>query len=316
MADQIHIREARPDDLPQILAVLKAALGETQLLRRTPDLFAWKHDLNPFGKSVVLVAEIGGSMAGVRAMMRWDLFTPAGNVVRCLRPVDTATDPRFARQGVFRELTMAALEVANDSRIDLVFNTPNPQSAPGYFSMGWREVGWIGGLVRPLFGRALEPSHAALSLESAIPSAIEFRTVDGPSREPLGLRTRRTVPYQQWRFGGHPYARYGWVADGQGGGAVVRSAVRRQRSETVIADFLGGSSPASLVRARRGNRTRYVAGWFARRTPERRSCIRAGLLPVPGLKALRLVALPLADLDINVFDLGSWDFATSDMELL
>jgi hypothetical protein len=40
------------------------------------------------------------------------------------------------------------------------------------------------------------------------------------------------------------------------------------------------------------------------------------MLAVPGLKALRLVAMPLADLDTDPFDLASWDIATSDLELL
>jgi hypothetical protein len=40
------------------------------------------------------------------------------------------------------------------------------------------------------------------------------------------------------------------------------------------------------------------------------------MLPVPGLKTLQLVALPLTELDTDPFDLRSWDIATSDLELL
>jgi hypothetical protein len=40
------------------------------------------------------------------------------------------------------------------------------------------------------------------------------------------------------------------------------------------------------------------------------------MIPVPGLRPLRLVALPLAELDTDPLDLLSWDIATSDLELL
>ncbi|MGH8915715.1 MAG: hypothetical protein ACRDZM_14515, partial [Acidimicrobiia bacterium] len=61
---------------------------------------------------------------------------------------------------------------------------------------------------------------------------------------------------------------------------------------------------------------RYMAGFFSKGSPERRSAMAAGMLPMPGVRALRLVALPLTDIDIDVFDLGCWDIATSDLELL
>jgi hypothetical protein len=40
------------------------------------------------------------------------------------------------------------------------------------------------------------------------------------------------------------------------------------------------------------------------------------MVPVPGLKTLRLVALPLGSLDLDPFDIRSWDICTSDLELL
>ena len=44
--------------------------------------------------------------------------------------------------------------------------------------------------------------------------------------------------------------------------------------------------------------------------------IRAGVLPLPGVKTLKIVVNPLVDLGIDLFDLASWDLATSDLELL
>lgn len=317
MSATIGIREGTDADIGQILAVLRRALGETPLLRRTPELFRWKHHDNPFGRSVVLVAESGDRVVGVRAMMRWELRTRGGEMVRCLRPVDTATDPEYTRRGIFRNLTMSALEIARTEGVQLVFNTPNPRSAPGYLDMGWAEVGWIGGLVRPRFGPAAHPKTDPPPPDDLVADVEAFVPTPRADRPPLGLRTARSPQYWEWRFNRHPTARYGWVAQpGGDGGAVVRAAVRRGRSETSISDLLGGFAGEAVRRVVARSRARYVATWFSPGTPERRAAIRAGLLPVPGLRTLRLLALPLTPLDLEVHRMESWDLATSDLELL
>jgi hypothetical protein len=44
--------------------------------------------------------------------------------------------------------------------------------------------------------------------------------------------------------------------------------------------------------------------------------MRAGLMPVPGVRPLTLMARPLGELDVDVLDMSSWDLAVSDLELL
>jgi N-acetylglutamate synthase-like GNAT family acetyltransferase len=313
---EIETRQARPEDTGQILDVLRASLGETPMLKRTAEQWTWKHAINPFGPSIVLVASSGQRVVAVRALMRWQLLTPDGDVLECLRPVDTATHPDFERRGIFRRLTMEALEVAREQGAHLVFNTPNPKSGAGYISMGWKTVGRIGVLVRPKLGRALSPHGAsAPSLSSVIPDAETFHPVEIAERPPRGLRTRRTVTYQAWRFGSHPTVRYGLVGSGTGR-VVLRAGVRGSRVELVVSDLLGGAGRAEVREAARSSRARYLAGFFSKGSPDRRSAISAGMLPVPGVRALTLVALPLTSIDIDVFDLGCWDIATSDLELL
>ena len=314
---EITVREATPDDVGEILNVLRAALGETLLLKRTRAQWSWKHETNPFGRSIVLVATSGDRIAGVRALMRWQLTTPGRATLDCLRPVDTATHPDFERQGIFRRLTMEALDLARAEGVHLVFNTPNPRSGAGYLSMGWREVGAIGALVRPRLGKAgPAPGIEAPSLSDVIPTAEPFLAIDALDRPARGLRTPRTTAYQSWRFGSHPSVSYGTVKSPAGGAAVVRAGVRGRRVELVLSDLLGDAGSREVRRAARGNRARYMAGFFAKRSPERRSALAGGMVPVPGVQALQLVALPLSDLDIDVVDLGCWDIATSDLELL
>jgi GNAT superfamily N-acetyltransferase len=312
----LDTRPATPGDTSAILELLKASLGESPLLKRKPELWAWKHTNSPFGPSIVQLAWSGNRLAGVRAMMRWELHTRDGELVRCVRAVDTATHPDFMRRGVFRRLTEEAIDIARDEDVHLVFNTPNPKSAAGYLTMGWSEVGWIGAQIRPHMGRSARPDgETPPALESVLPTARPFEPVDHVNRPARGLRTLRTIEYQTWRFNGHPRVRYGTVGEHETT-AVVRAGVRGGRTELVLADLLGDPNSRVIREVARDSRAAYVGGFFSKGSPERGAAIRAGLLPVPGLHTLRLVARPLTELDFDVFDLDSWDIAVSDLELL
>jgi GNAT superfamily N-acetyltransferase len=313
---EIKIREFDAADLPDVLEVLRRSLGETPLLKRTPELWRWKHVDNPFGRSLALVAEADGRIAGVRAMLRWDLTTPSGETFRCLRPVDTATDPDFGRRGIFRSLTEAAVSVATDQGIDLIFNTPNKVSGPGYLKMGWQEVGPIGVMVRPLLRRSggapedVAPDAEAFFGDNADPAG-------GPvtDRPALGLRTPRTPEYMKWRFAGHPTARYQTISH-EGQTAILRPNHRSGRKEVVVSELFG-EAPAKVVRqAARASRAAYLAGWFSRGTPEWKAAVLGGMIPVPGVSALTLVANPLRSLPVDVLALSEWDISLGDLELL
>ena len=57
MTDTVTIRPYQAKDLEPVLDLMRLALGETPALRRTEALFSWKHLDNPFGRSIMLVAE-------------------------------------------------------------------------------------------------------------------------------------------------------------------------------------------------------------------------------------------------------------------
>ena len=114
-------------------------------------------------------------MVGVRLFMRWDLEA-AGRRLRAVRAVDTATDPDFRGRGIFRTLTLEllrALEAANE--VDLVFNTPNGSSKPGYLKMCWHDVGTVPvhvGVARPLrFLRGVRSASASCVVWLSAPMA-------------------------------------------------------------------------------------------------------------------------------------------------
>lgn len=316
MSGVITTRVMEKNDVGSVLDLLRASLGEPPLLKRTPDLFNWKHFHNPFGDSIAVLAEADDRIVGLRAFMRWDLITRDGSTVRCVRAVDTATHPDFQRRGIFRRLTEEAIEVAVENDVDLVFNTPNEKSGAGYLSMGWKEVGPVGVMARLsprlLTDRMRPPASGP---EAFIANPIPAWPITVTDREPLGLRTRRTQSYLRWRFGSHPTARYYQVTSGDSVG-VVRPNVRKGRRELILADVFGNRPGAAIRRAARQARSGYVAAWFSPGTPERKAAARSGLLPVPGVSALTLMARPLRELDQDVWSMSSWDLAISDLELL
>ncbi len=312
----LPIRPFTDADLPQVLDLLRASLGETASLQRTPELFSWKHLDNPFGRSIMLVAVDGETIAGFRAFMRWELTRPGGGKLRCVRAVDTATHPDYRRRGIFRHLTTAALDAATDDGVDLVFNTPNPRSGAGYLTMGWSEVGTIRPFASPARGllrsgadddELPDPSDFVTN-----PHEVEARTVaDRPAR---GLRTPRTAEYHSWRFTRHPTARYTQV-DGNGGAAVARLAYRGKRRELLISDVYGQNMGRTIRKTRRQARTTYVGAFFSIGTPERAAVLRSGFAPVPGA-TLTLMCRPLRPIGEPVTDLAAWDLSLSDLELL
>lgn len=144
----MEIREGTEKDIPEILNVLKASLGEISS-QKTADVWRFKHLDNPFGKSLVLLAVDEGQIIGVRAFMRWK-WQSGNESFSAFRAVDTATHPEHRGKGVFKKLTLKALEIGEANEEHFVFNTPNKMSKPGYLKMGWEEVDKLRTTVRPI----------------------------------------------------------------------------------------------------------------------------------------------------------------------
>ena len=316
MGETLTIRPMVDSDLPGVLNTLRAALGETALLRRTPEQWHWKHTLNPFGQSIVVVAVDGDRVAAVRPFMRWRLAIPNGGQLSCVRAVDTAVHPDFQRRGLFRSLNVAALELAEADGVDLVFNTPNAQSRPGYLKQGWRDVGPIGVMIRPSLRMLTKHSDDGLpEVDDILPGAERATGIMTSDRSPLGLRTVRSEAYWKWRFEQHPTASYLRV-DSAGSTAVLRVNRRNGRDELIVSELMGASSRRAIAATAKRSRASYLVGWFSQGSPERRQAFGAGMIAVPGVTALNLVAKPVSQLEIDVFDKANWDLALSDLELL
>jgi len=201
------IREANHKDIPQILKVLKASLGETSS-KKTEEVWRYKHIDNPFGESLVLIAEEDKEIIGVRAFMRWQ-WQKGEQVYSAYRAVDTATHPEHQGKGIFKELTLKALEIGKERGDHFVFNTPNAQSKPGYLKMGWKEVDKLKIHLRPLNPLKIKKNAFEYKV-TGNKSASEKLTNSFFERQTAANRlfTPKHMAYLIWRYINNPLQNY------------------------------------------------------------------------------------------------------------
>lgn len=270
MTDQalarLNIRPVSEADGPQIISLLSRTLGWSEDDRHR-ELFVWKHRDNPFGPSPAWVAEDDGGLIGFRAFMRWE-FLRGGATVRSVRAVDTATDPRAQGRGVFKTLTLRAVEDMTKEGVEWVFNTPNSQSFPGYVSMGWVSLGRLPLAFRPASARVLPklrlarapgelwslttgvgvPADSLLSEAAAIDHLIAVS--NSVSENDRLLRTRKSSSFLMWRYGRCPVGYRGAMIGSEISDGIILFRIRRRgpARELVIVDSV--VPPASRPRVR------------------------------------------------------------------
>ena len=96
------IRQAKQEDIDSIVVLLQASLGES-LLKKSAEIWNFKHVANPFGESTVLLAEENNELIGVRAFMTWR-WQMGNQIWNAFRAVDTATHPNYQGKGIFKKL--------------------------------------------------------------------------------------------------------------------------------------------------------------------------------------------------------------------
>jgi GNAT superfamily N-acetyltransferase len=323
---EVFVRRATPADRPAVLSLLADSLGWDRD-DAFAEFFDWKHAQNPFGVSPAWVAVADEQIVGFRTFLRWEFEHPDGRTRNVVRAVDTATAPAFQGRGVFRLLTMTAIEELTREHVDFVFNTPNDNSRPGYLRMGWTTIGRL-----PLVVRVAGVAGAARMRKSRV--AAERRPVPttagcdagvvlGDARlslllesiaPPAGFRTVRTPDYLRWRYG-LPALGYRAIAidgDPAAGVAVFRLRRRGEAIEAGVSEVLVPSGAAGAERRLLRAVARETGADYA-------ICVgkpnpRVGYLPFPRQGPL-LTYRPLAD-HSPAPGRRTLDFALGDVELL
>jgi GNAT superfamily N-acetyltransferase len=339
-----YTREA----LPQILVLLQQTLGNSGAVRKTEDFWLWKHHENPFGASYGLYAwdESNAEAASLRVLMRWTFRDRAGTIFHGVRAVDTATHPNHQRHGLFTILTSQAVTELTEQHIDLIFNTPNQKSLPGYLKMGWQIAAEWPLYLRPLRAarmayRHLRPvvpetaTHFPANFGPAILSWNDFVRRFGDQIEKLlsawecsriqtGIRTQRSAGYFAWRYGSHPhiqYAVYPHVDEHSRlqGFAILRPNVRYGRQETVLTEMclaqpdarLGTRLLSGLTRQLRSD---YLIAHFADQTLEAELLKHNRFWRLPR-KQIVFTVRPLQDTSAYLVQAEAWDLSLGDLEL-
>ena len=344
------IRAYDKSAIPAVLELTRTTLGDSGAVRKTEDFWHWKHEQNPFGSSYGLYAwdETAAQMAGLRVLMRWRFADAAGNQFRGARAVDTATHPNYQRQGIFSTLTKHAVQDLTQEGTDLIFNTPNTKSMPGYLKMGWHLVAkW------PLYLRPLRPMRmAARRLGIASPSpditfADFFRPAVMPwsvfaerygdqaaalisqweaQRRHVGLRTVRDWDYLQWRYGEHPHIQYGVYTLGYpeqpsklAGFAILRPNIRNKWQEVVLAEIflgkLGSKETGGFLRLLANEvKSDYLIAHFGPKTLEHALLRAAGYLAAPR-QGISFTVRPLQGNTVDFTQPSAWDLSLGDLEI-
>lgn len=263
---ELTIRAARPEDRAAVIELCRASLGWVEG-DPNEEFFAWKHDENPFGASPSWVAQdADGALAGLRVFLRWRFRQPSGGTLEAVRAVDTATHPDWQGKGIFTRLTLGAIPDLRELGTDLIFNTPNDKSRPGYLKMGWSEVGRVPvgvrvtsfGSVRPLLGARTaaemwsEPCAVGLPAAEVLADADAVRALLDACVPPTGIVTDRSPEYLHWRYRfaplGYRAVLFGsTLADGL---VVFRIRRRGTATECAVSEVLAprGASPRDALR--------------------------------------------------------------------
>jgi GNAT superfamily N-acetyltransferase len=337
-AEAVITRTYRAEDEAEVLELLSTALGPGPTGGRSSEFFRWKHADNPFGPSYLRLAESSGRIVGLRAFMRWSLRA-RGRDVPALRAVDTATHPDHRGSGIFTMLTNQALHELR-GQAELVFNTPNGRSLPGYLKMGWRTVGRIpvavrvrrpiavargyrrigstAGPTRPAPVVAAERAAEALA-DPGLPQLLSEATDHSAAR----LHTPRDAGFLDWRYGSAPLLDYRAVRE-QAWGTLAGIALFRVRPrgrlwESSVAEIFvrpGDRRTAGrlLRRVADAASVDHVACAFPRASEGARAARRLGFVRAPGGPVLASRAMH-DDVQPDPSDLRSWAISLGDLEV-
>lgn len=333
----VEVRPYRDADEAEVLALLDLCLAGGPAGRRTAEFFRWKHHDNPFGRSPAFVAvdATSGAIVGLRTWLRWRLRHRDGGDLAAIRAVDTATHPDHQGRGIFRRLTTESLDSLTGD-VDLVFNTPNEASGPGYLRMGWQAVGKVDLAVaprRPLRMLAHRGDLGSGGVRGGappcpLPDAAEV--LDDPRLGALvgeaaapgsGLHTARSSEFLRWRYAPPGLAYKAAVVEVGGdltGVALCRPRHRGALDELILADVLVRRGDTAAFAAT-VSQVRRAAGDYAvalptrphrRRTPG----ARHGWIRIPKAGPL-LTTRPLHPLDVDPAQIGAWSLCLGDLEV-
>jgi GNAT superfamily N-acetyltransferase len=277
---------------------------------KSAELLNWRFQENPHGKARFAVAEHGGRVVGMIALVATRLCNAPGRGLG-YQAIDTSVDPAFRGRGLF--VQMGAL--AQDARAlggEILWGFPNANAAPGWYRrLDWTNFGAVPLLMRPLrtsylLGR-VHPRLAAIDLPlvrgrklvSEVYAdgdrlAQDFEGLWRRAAPQLGIAVERAGEWMRWRLFDKPQANYRCVgmkassgeldafvalkvADKHGGRlCYLMEALAAPGHERDLARLL---QQELALAARSG--AELALAWCPKAAPNHRVYRKAGFFPVP-----------------------------------
>lgn len=137
MSDSYTVRWFQNGDLDAFLELYQSVMGRT----KTEAWFDWKYIDNPYTDHIpIVVAEDESKLVGARGFLAIGMRKGKNEYI-AYQPCDTMVHRDHRRQGLFTEMTEAAINRYKDSDVDFFFNFPNDKSKRGNLKLGWQVVG-------------------------------------------------------------------------------------------------------------------------------------------------------------------------------
>ncbi|MFV9482456.1 GNAT family N-acetyltransferase [Christiangramia sp. ASW11-125] len=312
----MNIKEATKKDIPEIVSVLKASLGEKHLIL-SEDIWRFKHLDNPFGESITLLAVENNKIVGVRAFMKWQ-WAQSKKIYSALRAVDTATHPEHQGKGIFKKLTLAAVEVATNAGDNFIFNTPNDLSRPGYLKMGWQPVGKISVGVKPSFSfLKFKKIPDYYSIQKNV-TTFEINCLCDKWNEILSMSnsyfTPKSAEFLSWRYENNPLQEYKVICEDS---YYIAGYIKKRGNlkELRIAEFIFDEKMVTSKDLRR------IISKFQKNLSTHLISFSPELLKLRGKKGNFGPLLVLNELNLSshektdLIDISNWKNSIGDLEL-
>lgn len=310
-------REANATDVPIIVEVLKASLGEKDL-PLSEEIWNYKHVNNPFGRSLVLIAEENGIIAGVRAFMCWE-WQYLNNFYSTFRAVDTATHPNYQGQGIFKNLTLKALELAKLQGNQFIFNTPNEQSRSGYLKMGWQTVDKLKVALKPAYSSFWKITNNNNKYNTSLNCSLEkieelCHEWNQDFQNRRTLFTPKSALFLKWRYENNPLQQYEVVAED---GLYIAAYIKKRKGlkELRISECIFNEKSKSKIIKLITSFSKKFGAQIISYSPElldlKGNLINSNIGPILTFRNLNLSE----DENFKLKEISNWKYSLGDLEL-
>ena len=277
---------------------------------KSDELLHWRSRLNPHGPTRFAVANRGGEVVGMIALIPTRLRNAPGKGLG-YQAVDTAVHASFQGKGLFIRLGRVAQEPAQLGG-EILWGFPNANAARGWYGrLKWTNFGAVPLLMRPLRSRfLLGRVHRALRVvdlplvrarqidarvyESGAELSADFDTLWLKVRQAFGIAVDRGGDWMSWRLLDKPGSAYRCVGVKSEAGELqsfvaTKIAEKHGARLCYVMEAIGSAGKpadlASLIRAELSRAAREGAeaalAWCPPSAPNYRAHLKAGFIPVP-----------------------------------